>query len=63
MEGVEEIVLNEDYINQYKLEDNKTFEMLHQLNRRTEGKVINMDFDAAKQPGSDPKFLEYIPYP
>ncbi len=63
MEGVEEIVLNEDYINQYKLEDNKTFEMLHHLNRRTEGKVINMDFDAAKQPGSDPKFLEYIPYP
>lgn len=40
----EEIVLTETYINQFKTTDPEKFEMLHQLNRRTEGRVISMDF-------------------
>ena len=63
MTGVEEIILNEEYINQYKSKDSNMFKLLHQLNRRTEGKVLNMDFDPATAPAADQKLLEYIPYP
>lgn len=44
-EGVEyeEILLTEEYINQYR-SDNKMFERLHQYNRRTEAEVIRMDW-------------------
>lgn len=63
MEGVEEIVLTEKYINQFKSSDPKLFKMLHQFNRRTEGKVLNMDFDPATAAPADPKLLEYVPYP
>lgn len=63
MTGVEEIVLKEDYINQFKSKDPKLFKLLHQLNRRTEGKVLNMDFDPETAAPADPKLLEYIPYP
>lgn len=40
----EEILLTEAYINQFKTTDKAKFEMLHQLNRRTEGRVLSMDF-------------------
>ncbi len=61
-EGVETIVLTEAYINKFR-RDKKTFEMLHQLNRRTEGAVITLDFDPATAPEADPKLLEYVKYP
>ncbi len=38
------IVLTEAYINQFKTSDKAKFEKLHQLNRRTEGEVLKMDF-------------------
>ncbi len=41
----ESILLTEAYINQFKTTDKVKFEMLHQLNRRTEGKVVRMDFN------------------
>ena len=40
----EKIVLNETYINQFKEKDKLMFENLHQLNRRTEGRVITLDY-------------------
>ena len=41
------IILNEAYINQFKTTDKVKFEKLHQLNRRTEAKILSMDFDPA----------------
>lgn len=38
------IKLTEAYINQFKTTDKTKFEMLHQINRRTEGRVLSMDF-------------------
>jgi len=61
--GVETVLLNEAYINQFKKTDPKTFEKLHQLNRRTEGRVLRMDFDPAKEPAADPKNLQFVKYP
>lgn len=46
----EKIVLTEAYINQFKTTDKAKFELLHQLNRRTEGKVLSMDFDPTTAP-------------
>ncbi len=63
MDGVEEILLTEAYINKYRRTDKTTFELLHQFNRRTEGKVITMDFDPAVAPDADPKLLEFVKYP
>ncbi len=62
MDGVEEIKLTEAYINKYR-RDRKKFEMLHQLNRRTEGAVVTLDFDPETAPEADPKLLEYVKYP
>lgn len=38
------IKLTETYINKFQKTDPKKFEMLHQLNRRTEGRVLSMDY-------------------
>ena len=62
MDGVEEVVLTEAYINKFR-RDKKKFEMLHQLNRRTEGAVVTLDFDPETAPAADPKHLEYVKYP
>ncbi len=62
MDGVDEIVLTEKYINQFR-NDKVLFERLHQLNRRTEGKVLSMDFDPETAPAADPKHLKYVKYP
>lgn len=43
--GLEEITLKEDLINSYKKSDKILFSKLHQWNRRTEGRVLNMEFD------------------
>ncbi len=49
-EGFSKIVLKESYINAFKSSDKTKFEMLHQLNRRTEGKVLDMNFNPAIAP-------------
>ncbi|MBU2019767.1 MAG: OmpA family protein [Bacteroidetes bacterium] len=41
----EVVKLTEAFINQFKTTDPKKFELLHQINRRTEGRVLNMDFE------------------
>jgi hypothetical protein len=62
MAGVETIKLTEAYINQFK-SNKKLFEQLHQLNRRTEGRVITMDFDPETAPAANPEFLKFVKYP
>lgn len=62
MEGVETVVLTEEYINKFKA-DKLLFERLHQFNRRTEGRVINMDFDPATAPAANPEYLQFVKYP
>lgn len=63
MAGVEKIVLTERYINQFKRSDSELFEFLHQLNRRTEGRVLSLDFDPETAPSANPKLLEYVKFP
>jgi outer membrane protein OmpA-like peptidoglycan-associated protein len=63
MTGVESVPLVEAYINQFKKTNIALYERLHQLNRRTEGKVLRMDFDPAKAPAADPKLLQFVKYP
>jgi peptidoglycan-associated lipoprotein len=48
------IRLTEDFINQFKKADPEKFEFLHQLNRRTEGRVLSMDFVPAPVPTPAP---------
>lgn len=50
----ETIKLTETFINGFKKSDPVKFEMLHQLNRRTEGRVLSMDFvPAPKAEGTE----------
>jgi peptidoglycan-associated lipoprotein len=63
MTGVEEIILTEAYINQFQKTNNVLFEQLHQLNRRTEVRVIDTKFDSKTYPAADPKFKSYVKYP
>jgi outer membrane protein OmpA-like peptidoglycan-associated protein len=63
MTGVQKISLTESYINKFKRTNDEVFKMLHQLNRRTEGRVLSMDFDPNTAPAADPKFLKYVKYP
>jgi outer membrane protein OmpA-like peptidoglycan-associated protein len=58
----QEIILTEAYINKFR-RDRKKFELLHQLNRRTEGDVLQMDFDPATAPEANPEYLKYVKYP
>jgi peptidoglycan-associated lipoprotein len=62
MSGVETILLTEAYINKFK-KDKPMFERLHQLNRRTEGKILKMDFDTAIEPAANPMYLQFVKYP
>ena len=49
---------------QMMLEANKVlFDQLHQLNRRTEGKVISMNFDPKTTPAANPEFMNFVKYP
>lgn len=52
-----EIDLNEIFINQFKINDKEKFERLHQLNRRTEGKVIGLDFNPETAPQAPKEYL------
>ena len=63
MTGYEKVVLTEAYINQFKKTDKRKFEMLHQLNRRTEGKILTMDFDPATSPAANPDYKVFKPVP
>lgn len=57
-----ETILTEAYINKFKSNRTK-FEMLHQLNRRTEGAVITLDFNPETAPPADPEYMKYVKYP
>lgn len=61
--GIEEIKLTEAYINKFKRSNPTLFKQLHQLNRRTEGDVLKMDFDPATAPPANPEYLKYVKYP
>ena len=50
-------VLTEAYINQFKTSNKEKFERLHQLNRRTEGKVIGLDFNPETAPQAPKEYL------
>lgn len=63
MEGVETIVLTEAYINGFRKSNKPLFEMLHQFNRRTEGRVITMEFDPATATEANPALLQFVKYP
>jgi len=52
-----EIVLVETFINQFKITDKTKFERLHQINRRTEGKVIGLDFNPETAPEAPKDYL------
>ena len=57
------VKLTEQYINQFKTTDKKKFEMLHQLNRRTEGRVLSMDFNPATAPPAPDAYKIFQPIP
>ena len=63
MTNVKVIALTEAYINQFKTTNNVLFEQLHQLNRRTEGVIINTTFDASTAPAANNSYLQYVSYP
>ena len=56
-----EVVLTEDYINQFKTTDKAKFERLHQINRRTTANITSDNFDPATTTlVADPKYLQFI---
>lgn len=63
IEGYTEVKLTEALINTYKTSNKKLYETLHQYNRRTEGKVLRMDFDPATSPAANPEYLKFVKYP
>lgn len=63
MAGVQAIKLTEEYINTFKTTDKKMFERLHQYNRRTEGRVLSLEFDPKTAAASNPDFLIFKEVP
>ena len=61
--GTQVIVLKEAYMNQFKKTNKKLFEQLQQYNRRTEGKVITLEFDASNAAPANPDYLIFKPLP
>jgi len=61
--GTQVIVLKEAYMNQFKKTNKKLFEQLQQYNRRTEGKVITLEFDPTTAPPANPDYLIFKPLP
>lgn len=53
------VVLTEAYINQFK-KDKREFERLHQLNRRTDARVLSMEFDPQTAPPANPNYLIFV---
>ena len=59
-ESGKEVVLTEEYINQFKANDKAKFEKLHQINRRTTAKVTNTEFDpATTKIIADPNWMKF----
>jgi len=55
-----QIVLSEEFINQFKTTDKAKFEKLHQINRRTTAKVTSVDFDpATTKIVADPNWMKF----
>lgn len=63
LEGWSEVVLTEKLINSYQKTNKVLFEKLHQWNRRTEGKVLSMEFDPATAPAAPASYLEFKKVP
>ena len=59
LENGEEVILKEDYINQFKVSDKLKFEQLHQLNRRTTVKITSTDFDLNAALPANPSWRKY----
>lgn len=57
------IKLTEAYINQFKKSNPTEFERLHQLNRRTDARVLSMEFDPDTAPAAKPEYLQFKPLP
>lgn len=56
------VILSEEYI-QKKKTNEELFEYLHQLNRRTEGKVLRLDFNPNNAPEAPKSYLEFQAMP
>ncbi|MFN5416981.1 MAG: OmpA family protein [Flavobacteriia bacterium] len=61
--GVKTIVLKEAYINAFKGKDKVKFELLHQFNRRTEGAVLDLNFDPATAPAVPEEYFKFKALP
>lgn len=59
LDGWSELVLTEAYINQFKKDNKVEFERLHQFNRRTDARVLSMEFDPATAPPANPNYMKY----
>ncbi len=57
-EGASEVLLTEAYINTFKADVAK-YNMLLQLNRRTEARILSLEFDPATAPASNPEYLKF----
>lgn len=55
------IELTEAYITPFKTTDKAKFERLHQANRRTEGKIIGLNFDPSTAPEAPKDYLIFKP--
>ena len=56
----QEVLLTEEYINQFASSDKSKFEKLHQINRRTTAKILKDNpFDENTAPSADPSFMIY----
>lgn len=62
-EGYEPVELTEKLINSYKTSNPELFTKLHQWNRRTEGKVLSMDFNPETAPEANKEYLEFKKVP
>jgi outer membrane protein OmpA-like peptidoglycan-associated protein len=58
-----QIVLKEAYINSFMKTNTKEFERLHQLNRRTDAKVLTMEFDPATTPAAPVIYTQFQKLP
>ncbi len=56
------VVLTEEFIQQQK-DNPMLFEYLHQLNRRTEGRILRLDFDPTTAPSAPKEYLEFQAIP
>ncbi len=63
LEGWSEVVLTEKLINSYQKTNKALFDQMHQWNRRTEGKVLSLDFDPATAPAAPASYLEFKKVP